>query len=181
MRRARIAALLFSAWASSGCLVLSLQPAYDADSVAFSDALIGAWINAEDQTRATIERGEWRSYKVTYTDRFANRSLQGNLTTIGGASFLDLTELRGTDPGPFLVPVHGVFRIDLAGDTLTVTPFDYNWFARALTDHTLVRLTAAFDDRRNAVVASTTADFRRWLARAPADAFAAPMTFARSR
>ena len=181
MRRAGIAAVLFAAWVSSGCLVLSLQPAYDAESVAFTDALVGTWINAEDQTRATIDRGEWRSYKVTYTDRFASRALQGNLTAIGGVSFLDLTEQRGADPGPFLVPVHGVFRIDVAGDTLTVTPFDYNWFARALTDRTLVRLAAAFDDRRNALVVSSTADFRRWLARTPQDAFAAPMTFARQR
>lgn len=181
MGRAALAALLFAAWISSGCLVLSLQPAYDADSVAFSDALVGSWTNAEDQTRAVIERGEWRSYKVTYSDRFASRGLQGNLTTIGGAPFLDLTEQRGNDPGPFLVPVHGIFRIDVAGDTLTVTPFDYNWFSRAMTDRTLARLTAAFDDRRNAVIASPTAEFRRWLARAPQDAFAAPMTFTRSR
>lgn len=181
MRRAALLLTIVAAGLSSDCLVLSLQPAYDADSVAFSEALVGTWTNAEDQTRAVIERGEWRSYKVTFTDRFSSRALQGNLTTIGETSYLDLTEPRGSDPGPFLVPVHGLFRIDIAADTLSASPFDYNWFSRALTDRTLARLTAAFDDRRNAIIASTTADLRRWLARAPQDAFGAPMTFTRSR
>ena len=38
-------------------------------------------------------------------------------------------------------------------------------------------LAAAFDDRRNVVVASTTTELRRWLMSAPAEAFGAPMTF----
>ena len=59
-------ALLTGAAASSGCLVLALQPAYDDASVVYDEALIGEWANAEDETTATIERAAWRSYKVTY-------------------------------------------------------------------------------------------------------------------
>jgi hypothetical protein len=44
--------------ASSGCLFLSLQPAYDAASVAYDESLVGAWVNTEDETSATIERAE---------------------------------------------------------------------------------------------------------------------------
>src|SRR6185436_15380711 len=96
------ALVLAAALASSGCLVLSLQPVYDAASVVFDDALIGTWVNTEDETSAIIERGEWRSYKVAYTDRFSTRTFQANLTKIAAARFLDLTEMRGADPGPFL-------------------------------------------------------------------------------
>ena len=53
--------LLCAAAISSGCLVLALQPAYDAESVVFDEALVGQWENADDGARATIERGEWRS------------------------------------------------------------------------------------------------------------------------
>jgi len=178
-----LAAILcaIAAVASSGCLVLSLQPAYDADSVAFDEALLGVWTNTDDQTQATVERGEWRSYRITYKDRFASRPLQGNITRIGDATYLDLTEQRGSDPGPYLVPVHGLIRITLHGDTLEASLFDYTWFSRAVEQKTLARLTAAFDDRRNAVIAATTADLRRWLAHAPDDAVAAPMTFKRER
>ena len=157
--------------------MLSLQPVYDADSVAFDEALLGVWTNTDDETQATIERGEWRSYKVTYRDRFASRSLQGNLTRVGDATFLDLTEQRGTDPGPYLVPVHGIVRIELHGDTMEASLFDYTWFSRAMEQKTLARLATAFDDRRNAVIVAATADLRRWLMHTPEDAIAAPMTF----
>lgn len=173
--------MLLAAFASGGCLVLSLQPAYDDESIAFDEALVGQWTNAEDGTEAAIERGEWRSYKVTYIDRFATRMFQGNLTKIGTAAVLDLTEMRGADPGPYLVPVHGIFRVEVSGDTLRSTPLDYAWFTRAMAQKTIGRLAVALDDRRNVIVASTTSELRRWLARPPDEAFAPAMTFKRQR
>ena len=174
-------ALVTAAVASGGCLVLSLQPAYDAQSVGFDEALLGIWVNAEDKTQATIERGEWRSYKVTYKDRFATHTLQGNLTSIGSATFLDLTEPRGTDAGPCLIPAHAILRIELKGDTLSASLLDYGWLSRAMDQKATGRLVAAFDDRRNAVIASATAELRVWLDRVPEEAVSAPMTFTRSR
>jgi hypothetical protein len=94
------AILLLASCLASGCLVVSLQPAYDSESVAFDEALLGHWENRDDGTKASIERAEWRSYKVVYTDKFATRSFQGNVTKIAGATYLDLTEMRGADPGP---------------------------------------------------------------------------------
>jgi hypothetical protein len=171
--------VIAAALASSGCLVLSLQPVYDGASVVFDEALVGTWVNAEDETSATIERAEWRSYKVAYTDRFATRTFHGNLTKIGAATYLDLTEARGEDEGPFLLPVHGVFRVNVAGDTLSAAPLDYGWFTRAIEQKALKRLSVAFDDRRNVVIASSTADLRRWLTQVPAEAFTAPTTYRR--
>ncbi len=179
MRCRALAVVALVALVSSGCLVLSLQPAYDAGSVVFDEALLGTWENAEDGIRATIERGEWRSYKVTYVDRFATRTFQGNLTKIGDATFLDVTELRGVDPGPYLVPVHGVLRVEIAGDALSAAMLDYGWFTRATTQKTIGRLATAVDDRRNAVITSPTDELRRWLPRAPDGAFSAPMNFKR--
>ena len=181
MRVLRAALCTMMALASSGCLVLSLQPAYDSDSVVFDEALLGVWANGDDETRATIERGEWRSYKVTYTDRFATHVLQGNLTRIGDASYLDLTEVRGTDLGPFLVPVHTIVRVELHDDTLSASLLDYRWFSRAMDEKTVGRLTTAFDDRRNAIIASTTAELRAWLAHVPDEAVSAAMTFKKQR
>jgi hypothetical protein len=100
VRSIALSALLLAGTSSSGCLVLALQPAYDAGSVVFDERLVGQWENAEDQTSAAIERAEWKSFKVAYTDRFATRSFHGNLARIGAALYLDLTEIRGSDPGP---------------------------------------------------------------------------------
>jgi len=179
--RVVLIALLAAAFASSGCLVLALQPAYSDASVVYDEAFIGEWANTEDETSATIERAEWRSYKVTYADRFATRTFNGNLTKIGASRFLDLTEVRGADAGPYLLPVHGVFRVTVAAGLLSAAPLDYGWFTRAMKQTAAGRLslTAAFDDRRNIVVASSTTELRRWLMQAPGTAFSAPMTFRR--
>ena len=164
---------------SSGCLVVTLQPAYDDQSVTFNEALLGQWENAEDGTRATIERGEWRSYKITFVDRTTTRVFQGNLTKIGVSTFLDLTEMRGADPGPFLVPVHGVARIAVKDDVVEVALLDYDWFIRAMGRKALGRLSTAVADRRNAVITATTGELKRWLGQTPPGAFAAPATFTR--
>ena len=176
----RWAAVVLAAFASSGCLVLSLQPAYDDKSIVFDESLLGKWSSAEDQIQATIERGEWRSYKVTYTDHSTTRMFQGNLTTLGAMRLLDLTESRGADPGPYLVPVHGLYRIVVTHDTLTAAALDYGWFTRAMAQKTIGRLGVSFDDRRNSVIASSTAELRRWLTKPPPDVFAGPMTFQRA-
>ena len=170
---------LFATFASSGCLVVTLQPAYDDQSLVFEEALLGQWENAEDGTRATVERGEWRSYKITFVDRTATRVFQGNLTKIGATTFLDLTEMRGADPGPLLVPVHTIARVAVTDNELDAALLDYDWFMRAMSRKTLGRLSTAVDDRRNAVITATTGEIKRWLAQTPAAAFAAPATFTR--
>jgi len=162
---------------SSACIVVSLQPVYDDSSVVFDQALVGTWVNAEDETAATIERAEWKSYKVAYTDRFATRTFHGNLTKIGDATWLDLTEVRGEEGGPFLLPVHGIFRVSVAGDVLSASPVEYGWLTRAIEQKAIKGLIATLDGRRNVVIASPTADLRKWLAAAPAEAVGVPVAY----
>jgi hypothetical protein len=176
---ASLAGFAFLQAALSGCLVLSLQPAYDDGSVVFDEALVGTWVNTEDETVAAIERGEWRSYKVKYTDRFSTRAFHGNVARLDTETWLDLTEVRGQDDGPLLLPVHGIFRIRVANDTLTVSPLDYNWFARATERKTLGRLLTTLDARRNVVIVSPTAALRRWLASAPPESITSATTYKR--
>lgn len=164
---------------SSGCLVVSLQPAYDDESIVFDEGLVGRWEDAEDRTAATIDRAEWRSYKIAYTDHSATTRFDGNLTKIGASLFLDLTEARGVDAGPYLVPVHGVYRIERTGETLSASALDYEWFTHAMALKKVGRLTVAIDGRRNVAIAASTNELRAWLAHAPDEAFGAPMTFTR--
>jgi hypothetical protein len=178
MKAGAVCALL-AALGSSACLVVSLQPMYDDSSVVFEEALIGRWENPDDQISATVERGDWKSYKISYTDRSSTRTLNGNLTNVEGVLFLDLTEMRGADPGPYLIPVHGVFRVSLDGDTLAAAPLDYGWFTRAVAQKTGGRLNLALDDRRNVVMTSPTEELRRWFTRPPQPVFGPAMTFTR--
>lgn len=174
-----VAFALSAAVPSGGCLVVALQPAYDDRSIVFDEALLGRWENAEDGERATIERGEWRSYRITYTDRTATRVFQGNLTQVGDALLLDVTEMRGADPGPFLVPVHALVRVSVGGDSLTTERLDYDRFMRARAQKSVGLPPSAIDDRRNVVITASTGDLRRWLMRVPADAFGTAATFTR--
>src|SRR5712692_9569705 len=155
--------LIAAASISSGCLVIALQPAYDDESLVFDEGLIGQWENAEDRTSATIEGAEWRSYKISYTDHSTTTPLHANLTRIGAALFLDVTQARGTDTGPYLLPLHGVYRVQRTADTLTASALDYGWFTRELALKKLNTLTVGVDGRRNVVIAGSSSEIRAWL------------------
>ena len=181
MRSISLPAVLLAALLSDGCLVLALQPAYDAESIVFEERFLGSWENPTDGTRAAIERGEWRSYKISYSDRSATRTFQGNLTRIGDTTFLDVTEMRGSDPGPFLVPLHGVMKVTIGADAAELSLLNYMWFERALEQKDAAGIALALDDRRNIVITAPTRDVRRWLLRPPDGAFSPPMRFRRVR
>ena len=174
------AAFLAVALSSNGCLVLAIQPVYDDRSIVFDESLLGRWENKDDQTQLTIERGEWRSYRIMFTERGAPRSLNGNLTAVGDATYMDVTEMRGADPGPYLIPVHGIFRVIRVENELTASPLDLDWFTQAAADKRHDAPQLALDDRRNVIITSPTAELRRWLARPPPTAFGTPMTFRRA-
>jgi hypothetical protein len=65
----RSAALALAIAGAPGCLVLSLSPGYDANTIAWEPNLIGNWHNADDKAAIRIERGEWRSYRLHYDTR----------------------------------------------------------------------------------------------------------------
>ena len=73
-----VAALL----AAPGCLVVSLHPVHDDESIGYDPALVGTWTDAEDNASITIEPGEWRSYKVHYVHPIETGDLTGYLTAI---------------------------------------------------------------------------------------------------
>ena len=56
MRRCLL--LLFLLAVTPGCLVLSLQPAYDDDSLAWDPALVGTWRDADDNASLKIDAAD---------------------------------------------------------------------------------------------------------------------------
>lgn len=181
MRALLLAFLLVAASISSGCLVLALQPIYDDASLEVDEALAGAWQGQEQAATLVVERGEWRSYRVTYTARNTSYALVGYLTKIGEVTFLDLTPEHGLEAGPLTIPAHGVCRLQHEGDTVTILPLDYDWFMTAVRAKTLMKLETALDGRQNLLLTSKTAVLRAWLLAhlKTADAFREPLTFTR--
>jgi len=180
MRRVLLLFLLLAV--SPGCLVLSLQPAYDDERLTWDPNLIGTWHDADDNASLKIDGGEWRSYRVHYEHPIEKGDLTAFLTIVGDAHYLDLMPPKGEDHGAFLSPVHAVLRVELSPDTLTLTPLSYDWFADLLRrDRSPGDLEAVFDQRQNVLIVSPTSVLRTWLRKRPAGSsvWGAPATFTR--
>jgi len=183
MRALSLAVLLALASLSSGCLVLTLQPIYDDGSLEVDETLAGTWRGREQAVTVVVQRGEWKSYRVTYTDRSTSYALVAYLTKIGDSLFLDLTPERGLEVGPLMIPAHGACRVRREGDKVTIAPLDYDWFMEAIRAKTLARLETALDSRQNVLLTSKTLVLRAWILAhlKTADVFSEPITFTRSR
>lgn len=179
----RLAVVFTALLLSSGCLVLSLQPAYDDDSLAWDPALIGAWRDPDDNASLQIDAAEWRSYRLHYEHPSEKGDVTGLLTIIADEHYLDVMPARGEDRGSFLLPAHAVLKVERAGDELVLTPLSYDWFADRLRAGRSPggALSAIFDQKQNALIVSPTARLRAWLRSQPKDSMAwgAPATFSR--
>lgn len=166
-----------------GCLVLSLNPVYDGDSIGWEPALLGSWQDADDKASMEIERGEWKSYRIKYVHPIETGTLTGYLTSIGDDRFLDVMPTRGEDRGSFLIPAHAVLRVRLEGDRLELVPVSYDWMNQRLRSGTRIPgLGAVLDQKENALIVSPTAALREWLRKQPKDGamFGAAAAFTRN-
>jgi hypothetical protein len=178
----RLALIVIAAFMSQACLVLTINPSHDRESLLWEPALIGDWHNADDNSTLKIERAEWQSYRIEYVHPIETGRLTGYLTRIGKATYLDVMPARGQDHGSFLVPVHATLRVALEGDRLELTALSYDWFFDRLKKRTLVPgLTVALDEKENALIVNPTKEIRGWLAKqAPTgQAFGASAVFTR--
>ncbi|MEN3337919.1 MAG: hypothetical protein V7647_1595 [Acidobacteriota bacterium] len=177
------AAVLVAVLGTPGCLVVSLNPAYDDDSIGFEPRLVGAWQDVEDDCSMQIESGEWKSYRIRYVHPIETGTVTAYLTAVGDTRYLDVMPAAGVDRGSFVVPVHVVLRVVLNGDRLELTPLSYDWFAARLHAGGLAgaSLEAAFDQKQNALIVSPAAKLRGWLRRQPesSPAFGASAVFQR--
>jgi hypothetical protein len=160
VRVVRLAVLLALALSSAACLVVGLQPVYEPETIAFDPSFLGTWASDEDGITLAIERGEWHSYHLAFTERDTTTRLSARLTRVGELLLVDVTPLDGTDIEPLQLPVHGIYRVTLENDVLSVSNLDYDhFFAIASRGEPGF----AIDGRKNVVITLPTAEVRRWL------------------
>lgn len=179
MRLAALAGLLVSALLSSGCLVVGLHPFYEDDAIEFDEALVGEWENAEDQSRIRVERGPWRSYRITYTEVGDTEKYWGFLTRVGPLRLLDLVGCGVPGETPLVARVHVPLRLQLLGDALTLAPLDYGWFRDEAERGRPAALHPELDESGNVLFTAPTAAVRVWLAAHAPDRFDEPVRFFR--
>jgi hypothetical protein len=165
-----------------GCLVVSVHPTHDREALVWDPALLGDWVNADDNSSLKIERGEWQSYRLHYVHPIETGDLTGYLTTVGKVRYLDVMPAKGKDHGSFLVPVHATVRVALDGDRLELTALSYDWFFdRLKTKAGVAGLEIVLDEKENALIVSPPTAVRAWIARQPPDGkmFSASASFTR--
>jgi hypothetical protein len=159
--------LAWLSFASQGCVVVAVQHFYDETTLTFDDRLLGVWNDADDHVTVTVERGEWRSYRITYDHPTEKGTLTGFLFKTNGQLYLDLMPVRGVDQGSFTVPAHALVRVAI-GDAVSVSPLRFEWFSAAFDARTLgAGLAAARGERSQLVLGATAAVLGKWLAARP--------------
>lgn len=165
---------------SSGCLVLTLHPAYDDESIAWDDALLGEWRDAEDNASVTVTRSEWRSYRIRFERPSEVAEFTGYLTTIAEELYLDLMPERGEDYGPVLVPTHLVLKVRRSGGRWEVAALDYEALrGDAAAGRRPGGAAAVLDQRHNVLLTASSRELRDWLRTHGPQAFGAATVFER--
>lgn len=160
--------------------MLSLQPAYDDLSIAWEEGLVGRWKAVEDNVEVTIERGEWRSYRVHYKHPVEESEFTAHLTAVGDTYYLDLMPLRGLEHAAALIPAHIILRLTRDGERWQVAAIDYDRARAALARDARGKVPSALDERHNVVLTMATPDLRQWLRTSTGEDFSAPATFERA-
>ena len=159
---ARCALLIGVALVSSGCLVSSMQPIYDDDTIVFDEGLVGRWENREAEVSVEITRGQWRSYHVAYTDRFGTTRFTGHVTRIGPGRFLNLRPEDGLERPAFLVATNGILQIDATPSGVRVREPEYATLLERIKADT-AGTPAAVDLKNNVVLTGSPARVRSWI------------------
>jgi hypothetical protein len=149
----------------AGCLVSSLHPIYDDDSIVFDEALVGTWANRESEVTVAVTRGEWKSYHIAYTDRFGTTRFTGHLTTLGNVRFLNVRPEDGIERSAFLLVTNGILQVEIDPARVRVRELDHATVLKGLRAGTL-KVAAATDVRQNVLITAGTAAVRTWLAAA---------------
>jgi hypothetical protein len=174
-------AIVLAAVLSSGCLVASLHPVYDDESIVFEEALLGRWENVESELAVAIERGQWRSYQIAYTDRFGTTRFTGHLARAGGTRFLNFRPEDGLERQAFLVITNGVMEVQIEPSRVRVREPDYGVILARLNAGKL-GLDAALDLKQNVIITAPSGKLRGWLVTSlkDEDVWAEWKTFTRS-
>jgi hypothetical protein len=141
----------------SGCIVQSIQPFYTEESVMELSSIEGKWrlVTIEGKGAEKQER-PWEFTKdeiETYDGDISSR-IKVMYFRVLDAVLADVTVAPlPNDQGPnvwwtiHVMPVHSLWRVDLSGDSLALTPLNYTWMRNLLAKKKTVLSHTRSDDK----------------------------------
>jgi hypothetical protein len=139
--RVGFAFIMLLAACAAGCLpVPSLYPLVEEEQGIAVPEIVGTWGDSSQTVRFDLEHGA--RYTMTNPDSAdSTERFRVLFARFGGRLFADMVadprSLPGGDPSPWLWPMHLVYRVDVAGDSLRLGFLDDKWVKGALARHQL--------------------------------------------
>jgi hypothetical protein len=125
----------------AGCIVQSVDRFYTETSVCTLPSIAGDWRLLDDKA-SPVSGKPWRFLAdtvLTYEKNGAPATIKVQYFKIGDTFFMDSTADEPVDGANHwwtmhVFPVHVVSKIELQGDSLTLTPVDYRWLENAIQE-----------------------------------------------
>ena len=132
MQAAKLLAITVTTLLLASCgPVLTLNPLFQDSETILNPALLGTW--GEGQTFVTFERGEGKTYKLTYRDGTKLSVLVAELGCLDGQEFLDIypadeegDRAKNEAYAPRFL-LHTVMRVQIDEDELVLDSLDEDW------------------------------------------------------
>jgi len=137
MRAAKLFAITIAALFLVSCgPVLSLNKLFKDSEMILDPALLGTW--GEGETSMTFERGEGKTYTLTYRDGTKVSVLVAELGSLDGQEFLDVYpadregERAKNEAYAPRLPLHTVMRVRVDDDGLMLDSLAEDWVRKEL-------------------------------------------------
>jgi len=141
MKRIKWIVALTGILLATGCIVPSIYPLYNDDTLTFDPALLGTWVEeGEEGVTWVFRQTSEQAYEFVHTDEDSMTGVfQAHLVCLGDDLFLDLYPDRSTLDdavnGFFLfhlVPAHSFLRVWLEEETLRLAIIDLEWLKNGI-------------------------------------------------
>jgi hypothetical protein len=147
---------------TAGC-VPSLYPLYTDSDLIQNPGLIGIWINDDNTESWEFElAGDSVSYNLIQTEKGDTKHFEAYLLQLDNMPFLDTypdEEIKNDFYKIHLVPAHIFGRIELMGDSLSLSLLDSDWLEEKLDSGKIKIAHEEIDD--SPVLTASTADLQQ--------------------
>ena len=129
-----IAMVLSGAPLDLSCPVRSVHPFYTEGETIFVPELLGIWGREGEDEAWIVDKSDSAAYRLSMQGgekEVTELGLEAHLLRLGKSRFLDIHS-GGSDGSNsvypiFMFPAHTIYKIDLNGDVLTLTPLRVDW------------------------------------------------------